>query len=137
MSSRRCMRPAACNSRSLNDCARRLIPVEETPRQHPPPLLRGDRFRIRLQSDFNESGVACAAKSIENSRKQSGLKKARSAAAQVHGVDRLPGREVRACDLAADGIGVGLMAVARNNPGMKIAVGATRLTERYLNVYAQ
>jgi hypothetical protein len=97
-----------------------------------------NRFGVGLERDFEKVGAIALPQRIENLRQSGRLQKARRAAAEIDRVDdiRSGGRDGFR-NLAANGIGVGLIAVAGHHAGVEIAVGAFRLAERHLDVNAE
>ena len=99
---------------------------------------RRNRLGISLEGDFLRLDVKGFAQRVENARERRGIEEARRPAAEIGGIECLvakirPGFR----DFAADGGGVRLVAVARDDSRVKIAVGAFRLAERHLDVCAE
>ena len=99
---------------------------------------RRDRLGIGLERRLLRLDAIGIAERVEDSREGCGREEAWRSAAEVDCVDLLLAGIVRGLgDLAADGCGVGLVAVARDHAGVEIAVGAFRLAERHLDVCAE
>ncbi len=144
------MRPAAFSS-LIHKRLRTKTDAIETSRSPFRCFFGLDGFRVGFERDFSKCTGEIIAKRLKYLGEELRFEEAGSASADVDGINnwlrgatkirkrdasRIEQAHVVA-DLTAYGFGIRREAAWRDHAGMEVAVGALRLAERNLNVYAE